>query len=292
MTRIVGYICLGILGGIAVLAGIFFCLDGFFGMEDVVAVTGKIKVVKPAEDELLGLTDMGPVIFREAEMYQYQKKDIRVSKGGSTYYYQYAELNFLNGPQPEFEAYESKAAARSLFGSMKKFQNPPFPKEFLNENGTGKTPVYGTVEIGDDGIRLGGSLLRYFDGQENTLKDEPVPAYHTPEEAGEKLGLRLVEDGVYASGNPEEPELGDLRVTYRVVAPEVLEGEFTAIGKLTDDNVLEEYSDYGALYHGVVTLEEANHDFRVEQFKTGFCFLLFGIVVLVGGFFMINVLYG
>ncbi|MBE5870009.1 MAG: hypothetical protein E7294_01930 [Lachnospiraceae bacterium] len=289
MKRIVEYICFGLIGGIVILISIYFLIGALNGMQDVVAVTGKIKVVTPAKDDVLGLTDMGPVIFRETEMYQYHKEDIRVSKGGSTYYYQYAEKGFFNSPQGDFEAYESKSAARSLFGSTKDFKNPPFPKEFLNERGSGKVVICGTAEIGEDGIKLGKSLLRYLEGAEFTMEDMTVPAYNTPKDAGERFGLKLTEKGVYASEDSGQPKIGDLRVICKVVPQENLEGEFTAVGKLSDDNTLEENDDYGALYKGVVTLEEANRNYKKDQFKTGILFLALGLGIYAIGFLVIKV---
>ena len=289
MKRIIGYIFCGVIGLFFLLFGIIGIGDSIIGMEDVTLVTGKLKIVEPATDEALGLTDMGPVIYRDTKMYQFAKTEVRVQSGDHYVTEYIGKKDFSYLPEGNFKAYANTNEAKKTFGKKVEFKNPEFPKVFLNEYDKGQCAIYGTVEIGDSGIKLDKTLLRFFDGESYSMKDYRVAAYNTPKDAGADYGLYLIDSGVYASKGGDNWEIGDMVVTYRVVDPTVLEGEFTAIGKLTDDNVLYRDDDVGALYDKKVTLEQANKDYKADSLKSGILFTVIALVILIGGFFLVTI---
>lgn len=288
MGRIVGYIIFGLFSLLSLCVGIASLIDGFTGIGDVTSVSGKLEIVAPATDNVLGLTDMGPVIFREAEMYQYVIEKKSETVDGDTKDFRYLGEAFEKAPMGEFKTYPTLRDAKSLFGKEKKYVNPEFPPEFLNINNYGSSVIAGDVEI--DGVRLDVSILRLFNGEGFGMEDSTVAAYKTPENAGAAYGLKYLGDGVYASKDNENWEVGDLRVSYRVADPEILAREYTAVGVLNDDGVLCRDEEYGALYDSVVSMDDINHDFKAKQFKDAVLFILLAIGVAVGGFFLTNLL--
>lgn len=285
---------------IAVVAAIVVVLYGITVMfsseelpKDFVIVTGRLKVISQAKDDALNLTGMGPVICRKAEMYQHIEQKSKSAKN----YFTYDEPGFSNRPEADFEAYVSNGEAwKRIYsgnGERKKFKNPKFPEEFLNDRYGGfwseQAGIYGTVEIGDDGIRLDDSLLDLFkkneswDGLTEIHLDKcMIPAYETPEDAGEGYGLKLVGDGVYASRSDGDWEIGDMRITYEVIDPKILEGEFTAAGKLSEDNVLYREDDKGALFDKKLTKEEVMAQLKSNRMAVGFsivCKAIFGFLI-------------
>ena len=288
MGRIVGYIIFGLFSLLSLCVGIASLIDGFTGIGDVTSVSGKLEIVAPATDNALGLTDMGPVIFREAEMYQYVIEKTSETVDGDTKDFRYLGEAFEKEPMGEFKTYPTLRDAKSLFGKEKKYVNPEFPPEFLNINNYGSSVIAGDVEI--DGVRLDVSILRLFNGEGFGMEDSTVAAYKTPENAGAAYGLKYLGDGVYASKDTENWEVGDLRVSYRVADPEILAREYTAVGVLNEDGVLCCDEEYGALYDSVVSMDEINHDFKSKQLKDGVLFILLAIGLAVGGFFITNFL--
>ena len=256
--------------------------------KDFVIVTGRLKVISQAKDGALNLTGMGPVIFRKAEMYQHIEQKSTSPKN----YFTYDNPGFSNGPEGDFTAYVSNEEAwKDRYfgeGESKDFKNPKFPEEFLNDSYGGfwrkQAGIYGTVEIGDDGIRLDDSMLDLFrkkefweDQKEIHLDKCMVPAYDTPEDAGKKYGLKLVGDGVYASRSDGKWEIGDMRISYEVMDPKVLEGEFTAVGKLSEDNVLYREDGKGFLFDKKLTKEEVLDKVESNRLARGFSIVCKGI---------------
>ena len=263
--------------------------------KDFVIVTGKLKVISQAKDNALNLTGMGPVICRKAEMYQHIEQKSNSVKN----YFTYDEPGFSNRPEEDFEAYVSNDEAwKNIYngnGESKKFKNPKFPEEFLNDKYGGfwseQAGIYGTVEIGDDGIRLDDSLLELFKKNESWdglteihLDNCMIPAYETPQDAGKEYGLKLVGDGVYASRSDGNWEIGDMRITYEVIDPKVMEGEFTAVGKLSEDNVLYREDDKGALFDEKLTKEEVMDKMKSNRIAVGFSIVCKGIVGFISFF--------
>ena len=101
---------------------------------------------------------MGPVIFREARMYQWKEE-----RTTSKYHQPYAVKSFEAEYIEPFSAYPSRDAAAYQRGELKEYKNPAFPKELLDgKTDSGETFFCGEVEIGDTGVRLDSSLLGLF----------------------------------------------------------------------------------------------------------------------------------
>ena len=257
-----------------VILAIYFLVSAACGLGDMTLVSGKLKVVEEAEDGALHLSGMGPVILREAEMYQHTKNRTQIDGNPIPF----ANIGFSNEWIEDFDAYATSLDYRLMRGATH-YHNPDFPAAFLNEYGKGTTYIYGVVEIGDEGVKLDNRLLRFFDGQSYSMENHLIPATKTPVDAGAPFGLVLTDPGVYASRTDESWKVGDLKVTYRMVDPKVLEGEFTAIGTLNEDGVLECGED-GALFDRIVTMEEAEQLFQSDLTETGLIFLGVGLLFI------------
>lgn len=278
IQHIIGAVLGGILGGLFALYGLCCLGEAITGVGNVKLYTGKLKIVSPATENTLGLTGMGPMIVRDTQMYQYVSKDESYYSDGEENTYDLAVMEFSSYHVEDFSAYPSEKEAKKLFGREQKYSNPPFPKEFANKKGNGHSEFYGEVEIGDKGIKLDKSLLKCFNGDSYSMKDCTRPAYITPEDAGAEYGLTFVGDGTYVSRTEGDWQIGDLKVSYRVVEQDILADEFTAVGILSEDKVLSR-GDTGALYNRKVSLDEVTHDYRMDQLKTGLLFILGGIAI-------------
>ena len=289
-VRIIACIFAGLAGGILILAGAIFIGSGLEGMDDLKVFSGTLHVISPAYDDVLGLTDMGPVIFRDAEMYQWTREDVEIRKKKSSHYYPYGVKAFEPYAVPSFKGYSSKEEAKKHTGKQKSYENPAFPEDFLNgdpEYNNGLSVISGDVEIGDSGVKLDGSILSLFDGRSFCMEDCTVPAFRDPEDAGEPYGLKHVGEGVYATREGDDYKIGDMVVTCRVVNPKMLDREYTAVGKLSKNKVLSLDGDRGALYEGIVSPKEINKDYRNDQFKEGFLFIFLGLAI-AGTIFLIS----
>ncbi len=314
MKKVILILIGALIGGIGVVSGILYILNSFSKLDGVTMVSGKLRIVKQAEDDILNLKDMGPVIFRTTEMYQHRPEKYYTKN--SIWHY-YVSDGFEHFPVETFEGYRTEEEGRRGMTGTTIFKNPKFPKEFLNENNDGRVASCGTVEIGKKGIRLDSSFLTLFYGKsmeenedeekkgdvlENALisilesvldvknfgylEDCLVPAYDTPEDGGKKYGLKLVGKGVYASGKDGHPKLGDLRMTCQVVDPRILKKEFTAVGKLSKDGKLLTMDGVeGALYDRKVTMAEVKFSYRKYKIFKGL--FLIGSGIMTFAFFAV-----
>ncbi len=283
--KIVGYALSVLIGGFFLVLGAAYFDESSEGLSDAELITGKLTVVAPATDNALGLTDMGPVMYRNARMYQWVKDYVEVNEDGHTKKEYYGSQGFSSDHQREFSAYKDRSAARTGWGFETTFTNPEFPEAFQNSVGGGDSVIYGEVQIGDEGITLDESLLQLFGTSECGLDKYIVPAYNDPDEAGTPYGLLHVGKGMYSTKKGNDWEIGDLMVEYSVIDPEILQEEFTAIGQL-DGKVLKRDGDRGGLYNRIVTWEEAEKDFKHGQTKTGVILVIVGVVILGLGIFL------
>ncbi len=122
------------IGGLLLLYGLGSLGSGLEGIGDLERYTGKLKIVTPATDKALGLTDMGPVIFRTAEMYQYVPEMIKVHRGKYSCSENLAKKGFSSEANEKLEAYATEADAEKGSEYKKTYHNPKFPKAFLSEN--------------------------------------------------------------------------------------------------------------------------------------------------------------
>ncbi len=243
-------------------------------------VSGTLSVEEEAADEAMGISDMGIMLVRKTEMYQYVKKSRRVKEGDSHRTIYYADAEFSEKQeQKEFRAYQNRYDTG--YGSKTTFQNPDFPEELASQT------FYGTVTIGKEAVRLDQKILDHFMKDTYAMpgvqlvEPENLPA-KPDTAAAKKYGLALIQDNfgknIYAPRANGDWKVGDIRITYQTVDPKALHGEYTALGELSGDGTsIGGGKTEAALYPGVISMDEASSAYSAAKRKSGFLFLLGGL---------------
>lgn len=152
-----------------------------------VRVNGKLSAGKSAHDTQLGVTADAPVLFRHVEMYQWRE---HCERGDCRYENTWSALPIDSG---KFQV----AAGH---------ENPPVP--------------FADAYFGGD-IHLGAFAV------DIDLAAAQVPAVDFPVHAAAlppnlAATFREIDGALYAGGDPAKPQVGELRVTYRIVPPGTL----------------------------------------------------------------------
>lgn len=268
LSIIIAAIC-----GVSVMAaGAYFLLQAYNVEKTAAVESGSLHVVEAPKDTLFGVDVQTPLLIRKVEMYQYcfvsEKTGTHTDANGNEAadYKQYVREGFSEREYGSEKAYDNS----QFKGEQKWYENPVFP-EGLKEKGEW---LYGETEIGTNGVRLAKRQVEKFKKGGYMID---VPMEYLPKESGSGYGLERIGDGIYTNGDPDEPQIGDLRVTFRMVDPEMLGQSNTAVGKLSEENghryIGEDFE--GLTLMGNLTREEAIERYKEENYDDGS--LLFGL---------------
>ena len=116
------------------------------------------------------------------------------------------------------------------------YENPVYPSEL------GSVTMLANVRVGP--VTLGDSFVRTFDARYHYIDNaEYVPL--TPAAPFDNDRGLTLRSGVYTNGDPDDPQIGDIRISYRYVSAEQFAGKMAFFGTLKD-GVLESGTDGNA----------------------------------------------
>ena len=177
-------------------------------------LVGELTVTETPVDPLTGVTAPGALLLeRRTEMYQYSTTGESVIKG----FYDFQQAN-VTGKGGEL------------------YENPVYPSEL------GAVTMLADVSVGP--VALGKTFVRTFDSYYNYI-DRAEYTDLTPTASFDNAYGLTLRDGVYTNGDPEDPQIGDIRITYRCVDAKQYAGKMTFYGTLLD-GVLESVSEADA----------------------------------------------
>ena len=166
-----------------------------------VCLIGTLTVQDPPADPLTGLSAPGALLLeRSTEMYQYSTTGASVLKG--FYDYQQPHVTGKGG-----ELYE----------------NPVYPSDI------GSVTMLASVRVGP--VTLGDSFVRTF----GTYYDYIALAEYvalTPTAAFDNTYGLTPRDDCYTNGDPDDPQIGDIRVSFRYVDVKQYAGKMAFFGTL------------------------------------------------------------
>ena len=160
----------------------------------MIFAVGKPVTTKPARDDFSGVTSPGFVLKRTVEMYQY-------TTDGQSVYTEFRDEQISN-----------------IRGSGAEYDNPVFPENLTNAYFFGEATLGGS-------LRLSESALYTIAEEYCEFRD-----FKDYEEFDNSFGIRLNSGVYYIGKDPENPEVGDVRITYSYL-PSDFEYSFTFIGK-------------------------------------------------------------
>jgi hypothetical protein len=163
----------------------------------LVHVSGFAKTDDVLEDETFGVSDNAIQLIRDVEMYQWVEQSTTQSE------------NELGGSEERTTTYDYEKSWRSSLVDSSGFHSPgghENPRAFPYDSRTARA----------SDVRLG--AFRLSDSQTSMLrKTEPLPVTSLPSGLGPNAQTH---DGeVYLGRDPANPEIGDVRVRFRVVRP-------------------------------------------------------------------------
>ena len=209
--------------------------------------TGKPEIIESPADPLTGVTADGLMLYREVSMYQY------VTDGDSVY-----------------KEFRSKQMA-DVHGQGNEYPNPVFPEGLENACFFGK-------------VNLSGGNLTLSDNCILTIADfygEYTQVDGIDEISGDVKDLRAEGNGCYIGNDSENPELGDIQITYYVIPADSV-NEITLIG--AQDNMTfckagEENSS--VVLNEKITLDEYYRQYAGEPDTTAKVFYVLAVIALI-----------
>ena len=169
----------------------------------LVCLAGRLTVTDTPADPLSGASVPGALLLeRQTEMYQYSISGDSVV----TAFFDYQQPN-VSGKGGEY------------------YENPVFPAEL------GGMTLLADVRVGP--VTLSPSFVRAFDGPYQYIDRAEYVALTPAMSFANDHGLTL-QNGVYTNGDPDAPQVGDIRVSYRYVPAAQYDGEMIFFGTLQD----------------------------------------------------------
>ncbi len=168
-----------------------------------ICLVGELTVTDAPTDPLTGITVPGALLLeRRTEMYQYSTTGESVIMG----FYDFQQAN-VTGKGGEL------------------YENPVYPSDL------GALTMLANVSVGP--VALGKTFVRTFDSYYNFIDRAEYTDLAATAAFENAYGLTL-RDGVYTNGDPDDPQIGDIRITYRCVDAKQYAGKMTFFGTLLD----------------------------------------------------------
>ncbi len=160
----------------------------------MIFAVGKPVTAKPARDDFSGVTSPGFILRRTVEMYQY-------TTDGQSVYTEFRDKQISN-----------------IRGSGAEYDNPVFPENLTNAYFFGEATLGGNLKLSESTLyTIAEAYCEFRDFSEYKKFDN-------------SLGIKPGNGSYYIGKDPENPEIGDVRITYSYL-PSDFEYKFTLIGK-------------------------------------------------------------
>ncbi len=180
----------------------------------LVHLAGPVTTTAPLEDAAFGIQQKALRLVRTVEMYQWREKSDSVRKTGggdadtgTTLTYKYEK------------AWDSTPLDSSRYNQRQGHENPPAWRF------RGETWLARDARL--DAYHLPDRLIAKLDG------DVPLPLGQGVVDFKEPNPPQNSGNTLYFGANPSVPQVGDLRVTYRILQP----GPFSVIGRQSGDSI-------------------------------------------------------
>ncbi len=160
--------------------------------------------------------------------------------------------------------------------------NPDFPEYPKSES------FYGTLSIGDEGVLLGETYIDKLSYKGYLYFENEGKVYDVGgiEDMDMVAGLIPADDYAFVSGDPANPEVGDIRVTWETIDPVDFQPEYSAAGVLKN-GVLEptEFDEF--FYDYKISEEEIRASFEDTNKYVGIGMIVIGLLGILVPIFMI-----
>lgn len=184
-----------------------------------VCAYGKPVVTQYPKDNTFGVTCESCILVRNVEMYQYVLS-------GDTVYRQFSSVQ------------QSDVKGKN----GEKFINPSFPENMKTAS------FFGDVTLGESGVSVSPDFINALYNKESGVSD------NVRIEVLDKIeikGLNPCGDGYFTKSDPENPEIGDVRVRYTYIVPDSIENVTVC----------------GLLKNGVITAADTDISYSADCIK-------------------------
>lgn len=230
---------------------------------DNIYAAGTPLVEKQPKDILTGVTAEGPVLVRQVQVYQY---------------YLYDDICL--------KSFCSEQKANIKYKGKDKYENPQWPEELKSAVFLGKVTLNG-VTLGEDFVYTLSSFdYDLFENEHSYISIEATTEFEN------SYNLKLHSDGCYYSGDPDSPQIGDIKISYLSVGVNEFK-EITAVG--TYNNGIITHDGPACMFDSIKTVDEAAEIYGRDHESTayglyffGFCFLVIAIAVALKKSGLIN----
>lgn len=215
-----------------------------------ILTTGKLNILEAPVDKEFGVTANGLVLVRTVEMYQYYTFDDSVYKGFSN-----IQRDDIKGEKGE------------------KYTNPDFPDEYKN------AVFYSKAAIGNGGLIVDESLLDAI-SRKQSLVENLVDKVDV--EDVKIKGFKPCEDGYYTNANPDDWQLGDIRIKYSYLPADAF-NTVTAVGVQQDGKIIPKESYISCISDSEKTVDDILSHY-VGDFGLGMktCWGIGGVLLVIG----------
>ncbi len=162
------------------------------------------------------------------------------------------------------------------------YYNPDFPEYPKSET------FYGDITIGDEGVLLSETYIDKLSYKQYTFFENEGKIYDVSgiEDMDMVAGLIPADDYTFVSGDPENPEVGDIRVTWETIDPADFQPEYSAAGILKDGILMPaEFDEF--FYDYKMTEEELRESFEDLNKYVGIGMIVVGLLGILIPIFMI-----
>lgn len=212
-----------------------------------VCMNGRPELVKKSADPATGVEADGFVLIRNVEMYQYIIESDKVIKDFSS-----AQKENITGDGGE------------------KYENPAFPEELQN------AVFIGEAKLGEFEISPKFLVTMAEENPFMTKEYEYKEIDNLPDLKG-KMNLK-VSDGYYTDGDPENPQIGDIRVSYSYLPVSEIDS-LTLFGVQQNGAVGTESAEDNSFMSDTLKNKNEISDFLFKEYKDA----ADGMFIIAGG---------
>ncbi len=191
----------------------------------LIHMTGKINTKDMLSDEMFYISANGVKMARVVEMYQWQEERGKVKDDAAT------DADKDKKAFTHTKIWSQKPVDSSKFKQQQGHVNPPmelFSSEYIANN-----------------VNVGGFVLTDpFIVQLNGYQDFPMTADTYAQINPDMVQYKLHGSEFYKGANPDVPDIGDVRVRYRIVKPGMV---VSVIGMQNVDKIETYHTDYSAI---------------------------------------------
>lgn len=171
----------------------------------LVHMTGSVKVDEVLTDSTFGVSEKGLKLVRDVEMYQWTEKSKSSSK------------KKVGGKKQTVTEYTYERGWSSSVVNSDKFKDPEAKKKKVNPT----QMKYERQEFSAGSATVGAfTLSPAAISSLSSAKDFPLS--ELPKEIKSNKSFQLDKGAIYFGKDPSKPEIGDLRISYKLAKPDVI----------------------------------------------------------------------